>query len=178
MWGQLKTHRINCFLVVVVVALDNLRSRIIPDNMEVTREHFERDGYQLLRDITQRVKTAQFGKLLVLSFVPVVIVIVFAPLSLLPLCPHLANLACVVAIDLEFSGVQRGGNGHGRKKTLVDRYINVREGAEKYQVLQFGICLVHYEEETGAASRPCPSPPQIKREREKEIPGADTVSFF
>ena len=68
MWGQLKTHRINCFLIVVV---DNLRSRIIPDNMEVTREHFERDSYQLLRDITQGVKTAQFGKLLVLSLVPV-----------------------------------------------------------------------------------------------------------
>lgn len=78
MWGQLKTHRINCLLVV---ALDNLRSRIIPDNMEVTREHFERDGYQLLRDITQGIKTAQFGKSLV-SAVFVVIVIVFSPLAL------------------------------------------------------------------------------------------------
>ncbi|KAA8907339.1 CAF1 family ribonuclease-domain-containing protein [Sphaerosporella brunnea] len=82
--------------------------------MEVTREDFEKNDGQMLKDIIQAIKEAQF-----------------------------------VAIDLEFSGVPRQANKPvGRKPNVAERYQLLKEGAERYQVLQLGICIVHFDAPT------------------------------
>ena len=72
-----------------------------------------------------------------------------------------------VAIDLELSGIQSkeihkvkpvtkkhglntSAKHHGAKKqTLQQRYEEIKEAAEKYQVLQIGLTFVREDQETG-----------------------------
>ncbi|KAL3467732.1 ribonuclease H-like domain-containing protein [Aspergillus heterothallicus] len=49
-----------------------------------------------------------------------------------------------VAIDLEFSGIATGTQGRaGPPQSLQQRYQEVKEGADKYQVLQVGLTFCH-----------------------------------
>ncbi|MCJ1246045.1 hypothetical protein MMC30_003249 [Trapelia coarctata] len=62
-----------------------------------------------------------------------------------------------VAVDFELSGIQsktihraKGVDKHqGRKQTLQQRYEEVKEAAEKYQILQVGLTIVIQDEQTG-----------------------------
>lgn len=75
--------------------------------------------------------------------------------------PHLPGLleaiadAHFVAIDLELSGIQSrpinkpAGLVEGGKQTLQQRYEEVKEAAEKYQVLQIGLTCVKEDRDKG-----------------------------
>ncbi|KAL2851591.1 ribonuclease H-like domain-containing protein [Aspergillus pseudoustus] len=53
-----------------------------------------------------------------------------------------------VAIDLEFSGIVNGTQGRtGPPQSLQQRYKEVKEGADKYQVLQVGLTFCHEDTE-------------------------------
>ncbi|KAL7273652.1 hypothetical protein RUND412_003464 [Rhizina undulata] len=57
-----------------------------------------------------------------------------------------------VTFDLELSGIFRGSarpENRGRKQTLQERYQEVKESAEKFQIVQFGLCTVHVNKESG-----------------------------
>ena len=57
-----------------------------------------------------------------------------------------------VAIDLELSGVpsKQSGSGDGSgKPTLQQRYLETKEAAERYQILQFGLTCVKQDVENG-----------------------------
>ena len=45
--------------------------------------------------------------------------------------------------------MQRGVNVLGRKQNIRERYHQLKEGVEKYQVLQVGICTVQYDKTQG-----------------------------
>lgn len=61
-----------------------------------------------------------------------------------------------VAIDLELSGIQSrsinkpAGLVEGGQQTLQQRYEEVKEAAEKYQVLQIGLTCVKEDRDKGA----------------------------
>ena len=64
-----------------------------------------------------------------------------------------------VAFDLEFSGI--AGRRRDRKKpNLQEVYEDIKAAAEKYQVLQVGITLVHEDLVTGKKRRQSTSPGQ------------------
>lgn len=63
---------------------------------------------------------------------------------------------CVfVSLDFEFSGIARNSNGHrdSGPQTLQARYAEVKEAAEKYEILQIGLTLCHENTSTGGALR-------------------------
>lgn len=75
--------------------------------------------------------------------------------SFYPLLPDILtdiSEAHFVAIDLELSGVPSkqpgGGNGSG-KPTLQQRYLETKEAAERYQILQIGLTCVKQDLENG-----------------------------
>jgi len=56
-----------------------------------------------------------------------------------------------VTVDLELSGISTTRVvGRGRKDTLEERYAETRAAAEKYQVLQLGLCPVKYDKKSSA----------------------------
>ena len=59
-----------------------------------------------------------------------------------------------VAIDLEFSGINMSADridrSSDRTQTLQERYEEVKNAAEKYQVLQVGLTMCHEDTDTGA----------------------------
>ena len=75
----------------------------------------------------------------------------------LPRMLRAISTAHFVAIDLEFSGIQSKAihrpepleGGNGRKQTLQQRYEEVKEAAERYQVLQIGLTCVEEDKEKG-----------------------------
>ena len=56
--------------------------------------------------------------------------------------------ACFVAFDLELSGIPSRGTGK-RKPTLQERYAELKEAAERYQILQVGLTVVEEDKESG-----------------------------
>jgi hypothetical protein len=104
--------------------------------MEVTGNDLERDDGKLLKEIIEAIENADFGT------------------SMRPArttCGLKLTNGSLVALDLEFSGVQRSVNTQGRRQTIRERYIQLREGADKYQVLQLGLCIATYDDENGTA---------------------------
>lgn len=75
--------------------------------------------------------------------------------SFYPLLPDILtdiSEAHFVAIDLELSGVpskQIGGGGGTGKPTLQQRYLETKEAAERYQILQIGLTCVKQDLEGG-----------------------------
>jgi hypothetical protein len=69
------------------------------------------------------------------------------PLELVKIIQLIAD-SHFVAVDLEFSGI--AGRRKDRKKpTLQEVYEEVKDAAEKYQVLQVGLTVVHEDLVTG-----------------------------
>ena len=70
------------------------------------------------------------------------------------------STAHFVALDLEFSGIQSKAIHRvetsepavGRKQTLQQRYEEVKEAAERYQILQIGLTCVEEDQEKGMLS--------------------------
>lgn len=68
---------------------------------------------------------------------------------------HLADLdrPLLVTFDLELSGIHRAAFSKnptlGRRQNVEERYKEVKEAAERFQVLQFGLCIVTANKETG-----------------------------
>ena len=57
---------------------------------------------------------------------------------------------CFVSIDLEFSGIGKGPGISGKgKSTLQERYDEVKNSADQYQILQVGLTICHEDPETG-----------------------------
>jgi hypothetical protein len=55
-----------------------------------------------------------------------------------------------VAIDLEFSGIVIATQGRaGPPQSLQQRYREVKEGADNYQILQVGLTFCHEDTEKG-----------------------------
>lgn len=54
-----------------------------------------------------------------------------------------------VSIDLELSGIPVRQGGFAGKQTLQQRYKEVKEAAEQYQILQIGVTCVHEDVATG-----------------------------
>ena len=55
-----------------------------------------------------------------------------------------------VTIDLEFSGICKSYSGpSNRPQTLQERYVETKNAAEKYQVLQVGLTTCHEDAATG-----------------------------
>ncbi|TGZ80920.1 ribonuclease CAF1 [Ascodesmis nigricans] len=53
-----------------------------------------------------------------------------------------------IAVDTEFTGVSRTrADGINRKHTIEERYDHCRNDAEKFQLLQLGICTVAFDKE-------------------------------
>ncbi|RPB13962.1 ribonuclease CAF1 [Morchella conica CCBAS932] len=54
------------------------------------------------------------------------------------------NKSYFVTFDLELSGIHTGSKNsvQGRRQTLQERYKEIKEAAERFQVIQFGICIV------------------------------------
>lgn len=64
---------------------------------------------------------------------------------------------CFVALDLEFSGINPNSplphRTHGTQ-SLQARYTEVKDAAEKYQVVQIGLTVCHEDVETGEVHDP------------------------
>lgn len=64
---------------------------------------------------------------------------------------------CFVALDLEFSGINPNSTlphrTHGTQ-SLQARYTEVKEAAEKYQVVQIGLTICHEDVEAGKVHDP------------------------
>ena len=58
-----------------------------------------------------------------------------------------------VSFDLEFSGIGKPKDGTRQpfrtKQTLQEAYMGMKEGVERYQVLQLGLCPVEWDGEKG-----------------------------
>jgi poly(A)-specific ribonuclease len=54
-----------------------------------------------------------------------------------------------IAFDLEFSGVAGRRPDKSRKLTLQEYYEDIKEAAEKYQILQVGLTIVREDVKTG-----------------------------
>lgn len=60
--------------------------------------------------------------------------------------------SCVfVSLDFEFSGIARNSVAHrdSGPQTLQARYTEVKDAAEKYEILQIGLTLCHENISTG-----------------------------
>ncbi|BFZ60409.1 SAGA complex subunit Sgf73 [Saitoella coloradoensis] len=70
---------------------------------------------------------------------------------LLPFIISSINESNFVAIDCEFSGIRSWNSGGkskakgGGKQTLQERYTETKEAAEKYEVIQLGLCCVRWD---------------------------------
>lgn len=57
---------------------------------------------------------------------------------------------CFVSIDFEFSGIAKGlGPSPKSRSTLQERYEEVKNSADQYQILQVGLTICHEDPETG-----------------------------
>ncbi|PKX99958.1 CAF1 family ribonuclease [Aspergillus campestris IBT 28561] len=56
---------------------------------------------------------------------------------------------CFVALDLEFSGIPISPRKSNEKQSLQERYAEIKQCAEKYQILQVGLTIVHEDAEKG-----------------------------
>ena len=57
-----------------------------------------------------------------------------------------------VTFDLELSGIHKTTGGKtalNRKQRAEERYVEIKEAAERFQVLQFGLCAVSFDDERG-----------------------------
>lgn len=62
-----------------------------------------------------------------------------------------------ISLDTEFSGIFKGGKeqkGANRHYTVEQRYEIYRKDAEKFQVLQLGICTVKFNRDIGMPTYP------------------------
>ncbi|KAG0130761.1 ribonuclease H-like domain-containing protein [Tuber indicum] len=70
--------------------------------------------------------------------------------QLLPDIINSIDNSCFVAVDLELSGIHKTFGPRNtplnRKQTLEERYQEVKAAAERFQVLQLGLCAVSYDE--------------------------------
>lgn len=67
-----------------------------------------------------------------------------------------------VSLDMEFSGIaSKNGDKKGRmdERTMQARYREVKEAAEKYQVLQIGMTFVKEDRKTGLLGLALPLSP-------------------
>ena len=69
------------------------------------------------------------------------------PLELVKIIQLIAD-SHFIAFDLEFSGISGRRNGR-EKPSLQEVYEDVKEAAERYQVLQVGLTVVHEDLNTG-----------------------------
>lgn len=64
----------------------------------------------------------------------------------------------LVTFDLELSGIHRAAFSKnptlGRRQNLEERYKEVKEAAERFQILQFGLCTITASKETGTQQGP------------------------
>lgn len=105
--------------------------------MDVNNSNFR----QLLPDIISSIENSSFGS----SFISCCdSYYAFSPLS---------YFNFLVAIDLELSGIHKTFGPRNaplnRKQTLEERYQEVKTAAERFQVLQLGLCAVSYDEVLG-----------------------------
>lgn len=64
---------------------------------------------------------------------------------------------CFVSLDLELSGIATnlGGPSAGGTQTLQERYAEIREAANRYQILQIGLTIGHEDPTTGKEKHSC-----------------------
>lgn len=61
--------------------------------------------------------------------------------------------SCLVAIDLELSGISLSLDRNGTKaQTLQQRYEEMKAAADKYQILQIGLTMCREDPQTRACS--------------------------
>lgn len=61
---------------------------------------------------------------------------------------------CFVALDLELSGIATNPAGPSTgAQTLQERYNDIREAADRYQVLQIGLTIGHEDPKTGKGNK-------------------------
>ena len=70
------------------------------------------------------------------------------PFEVLKIIQQVAD-SHLIAFDLEFSGVAGRRPGKGQKLTLQEYYDDIKEAAEKYQILQVGFTIVEEDLKTG-----------------------------
>lgn len=81
--------------------------------------------------------------------------------------PHLSLRACLtwsfrlVTFDLELSGIHRAATSKnptlGRRQHLEERYREVKEAAERFQILQFGLTTVSVNDKEAGKKEGCNS---------------------
>lgn len=69
----------------------------------------------------------------------------------LPIILEDLSQSCYVSLDLEFSGIgaRQYGESSSGKQSLQERYEEVKQAAETYQILQIGLTCVKEDIDNG-----------------------------
>jgi poly(A)-specific ribonuclease len=85
------------------------------------------------------------------------------PQEVVGIIQHVAD-SHFIAFDLEFSGIagrrKAPPGGKRDKLTVQEMYNDLKEAAEKYQILQVGLTVVEEDKEKGENSPAVPDPTQ------------------
>jgi poly(A)-specific ribonuclease len=67
----------------------------------------------------------------------------------LPFILNDISTSCFVSLDFEFSGLAFRPNIPTKPPTVEERYLEAKEAASRYQILQVGLTICHENPKTG-----------------------------